>query len=169
MRPGDDPQDAAKELRVTDRRRFTADGDIRDGEAEAPEPAAPAAPAPSPAPSPAPPTATSASTDPPTASARPRDGQAPPGQEAVFDFGIEAVFYVFYQSALIALGATQPGGPPARVDLAEARQAITFMKVLEQKTRGNLTPEEAATLRELLDEAQMAFVQVARSMPGGPA
>src|SRR5687768_9396248 len=44
MAPPDDPKDAASALRVTDRRRFTETGDMRDGD-DAPE-AAPATPTP---------------------------------------------------------------------------------------------------------------------------
>lgn len=161
MRPGDDPQDPAHELRVTDKRRFTASGDIRE-ESEGAESPSTAEASPAPAQAAVPP--------PSRASEPPAEAPGPTGrQEAVYDLGIESVFLIFHQSALIALGATHPGGTPGRVDLAEARQAITFLKVLEEKTRGNLTPDEAAMLQDLLSEAQMAYVQVARSMTGGGA
>ena len=169
MRPGDDPQeDAAHELRVTDRRRFTSTGDMRD-ESEGAEPASqPEPPAEIPAP---PPPSSPAATGRVEVLAADAPAAAPraSGEGAVYDLGIESVFIVFHQSALIALGATHPDGPPGRVDLAEARQAITFLKVLEDKTRGNLSPDEAAMLQDLLSEAQMAYVQVARSMDGGGA
>jgi hypothetical protein len=160
MCPGDDPQDPANELRVTDKRRFTSTGEMRE-ESEAAETPQPAEPPRVIAPADAPATAA-------------REAAAPPEQAgragAVYEFGIESVFVIFYQSALIALGAThQDGGPPGRVDLPEARQAISFLKILEEKTRGNLTADEAAMLRDLLSEAQMAYVQVARSMAGGGA
>jgi len=173
MRPGDDPQeDAAQELRVTDRRRFTSTGDMRDESdgadvAPSPEPAEiPAPPAPSAPAAPSPVTVPSPVV---LAAEAPAAAPRPSGDGAVYDLGIESVFIVFHQSALIALGATHPDGPPGRVDLAEARQAITFLKVLEDKTRGNLSPDEAAMLQDLLSEAQMAYVQVARSMGGGGA
>jgi hypothetical protein len=85
------------------------------------------------------------------------------------DLGIEAVFFVFYQSALIALGAPEAGGDARMPDLAEARQAIEFLRVLETKTAGNLSPEEAETLRQLLDDAQLRYVHAARGMAGGGA
>ena len=158
MCPGDDPQDPSNELRVTDKRRFTSTGDMREESEAAETPAASEPPR------------VIAPADAPAA----REPASPPEQGgrggAVYDFGIESVFVIFYQSALIALGATQQdGGPPGRVDLPEARQAIAFLKVLEEKTRGNLTADEAAMLRDLLSEAQMAYVQVARSMAGGGA
>ena len=157
MPPGDDPQDA-NELRVTDRRRFTSTGEIRDESEPAPEPAPTAAPIAS-----APPSSPAPAPSPGNA-----DADAPRARhDAVYDFGIESVFLIFHQSALIALGATHPGGPPGHVDLAEARQAIGFLKVLEDKTRGNLSEDEAAMLQDLLSEAQMAYVQVARSVGGG--
>ena len=173
MRPGDDPQDPAHELRVTDKRRFTATGEMREESEGAESDASPATePAATPAPvaatslpGPAPAPAGAGAGTAPEAEAPARSGR----QDAVYDLGIESVFLIFHQSALIALGATVPGGTPGRIDLAEARQAITFLKVLEEKTRGNLTSDEAAMLQDLLSEAQMAYVQVARSMTGGGA
>src|SRR5690349_13034854 len=106
MRPGDDPQDPAHELRVTDKRRFTATGDIRE-ESDA-EPQA-ATPEPEPARAPAPP---------PSPATEAPEPAAPSGRsESAYDLGIESVFLIFHQSALIALGATHPGGTPGRVDL----------------------------------------------------
>jgi hypothetical protein len=151
MRPGDDSQDGAGEVRVTDKRRFTSSGDMRDGEPEG------HAPAPTPPPPAVPPKAREAVL---------MDGEPQPLEPSIQDLGIQAIFFVFYQSAMIALGQGTPEGP-ARVDLAEARQAIHFLKILEEKTRGNLSVEETAALRELVDDAQLAFVQVARQVQQG--
>ena len=60
-------------------------------------------------------------------------------------------------------------GDKGEVNLAAAQQMIDILSLLEEKTRGNLTEEEAAMLQDLLSEAQMAFVKVARSMTGGGA
>ena len=160
MHPGDE-SGSPGEMRVTDRRRFTETGDVRDdaslSEAPAAAAAVPAAPAALPA----------AALEPPS----PQAGTSPSGGEAahheVMDLGIEAVFFVFYQSALIALGAPEVTGDNRPPDLVEARQAIEFLRVLESKTAGNLNPEEAATIRQLLDDVQMRFVHVARTMAGG--
>ena len=170
MAPGEDAKDDAPELRITDRRRFTETGDRRDDAALEPEPA----PAPD-ARSVAglPPEATRAAQhpvdEPPQPAARDRQGASGDTRDpraGVMDLGIQAVFFVFYQSAMIALGAPDAAGNQSHVDLAEARQAIGLLKALEQKTAGNLDADEAETLRQLLREVQLAYVQVARSAGG---
>ena len=178
MRPGDDSQDGAGEVRVTDKRRFTSAGDMRDGEPEGHGGAAASAAARTarhedgaadereadtmasrpPAPSRA--------QQENSAAGRTADHGAEPG---VYDLGIQAVFFVFYQSALIALGVPEVTGEPREPDLVDARQAIDFLRVLEAKTAGNLTPTEAETLRQLLDDAQLRYVHVARGLAGGGA
>jgi hypothetical protein len=152
MHPGDESGPPV-EVRVNDRRRFTETGEARD-EAEA---------------------SASLSATPGAAVMR----TAEPGAEAssapagtpreVLELGVEAVFFIFYQSALIALGAPEMHEEPRPPDLAEARQSIEFLRVLEAKTAGNLTAEEAATLRQLLDDAQLRFVHAARGASGGKA
>jgi hypothetical protein len=52
------------------------------------------------------------------------------------------------------------GKPVVRLDLA--RHTIDTLDVLEQKTKGNLTPEEAKMLSNLLHELRMIFVDVQR-------
>jgi hypothetical protein len=49
---------------------------------------------------------------------------------------------------------------PASVPLA--RQTIDMIELLDEKTRGNLTSEEATLLRNLLTDLRMRFVEVAR-------
>lgn len=65
-------------------------------------------------------------------------------------------------SGLTALGEPSHGGaaPP---DLAAAQQTIDLLGVLEQKTRGNLTGDEARLLSELLYTLRVKFVDVARA------
>lgn len=49
-------------------------------------------------------------------------------------------------------------GQPLR-DLDAARMFIDQLEMLEVKTRGNLTPEEASLLKQSLSAARMAFVE----------
>jgi len=44
------------------------------------------------------------------------------------------------------------------VDLAGAKFGIDLLGVMEQKTKGNLSPEEAAELREVLAELRSRYV-----------
>lgn len=77
--------------------------------------------------------------------------------------GIEAIFVVFFQSAMLRLGAVDPStGEALPVDLDEARQSIELLRLLDEKTRGNLTEEEGRTLRRLIHDAQVQYVAVAR-------
>ncbi len=48
------------------------------------------------------------------------------------------------------------------VNLPLARQSIDSLEMLEEKTRGNLDPDEAKLLESLLYELRMRFVEVGR-------
>jgi hypothetical protein len=50
-----------------------------------------------------------------------------------------------------------------RQDLAGARHAIDLLGVLERKTHGNLTEDEAALLTRVLYDLRMRFVQLSSS------
>lgn len=51
------------------------------------------------------------------------------------------------------------GGQPPK-DLAAASEMIDLLVLLKEKTTGNLTPEEAQVLDQVLYELQMRFVQL---------
>ena len=53
----------------------------------------------------------------------------------------EHIIQSFYVSAMIAMGAGTEPGQKARVDILGARQSIDMLALLQEKTRGNLTPE----------------------------
>lgn len=67
-------------------------------------------------------------------------------------------------SALYHLGlvAEQEGQPPPAPDLPMARQTIDLLEMLEEKTRGNLSDDEAQLLESMLYELRMQFVEVQR-------
>ncbi len=50
------------------------------------------------------------------------------------------------------------------VDLVGSRFAIDLLGVLEEKTKGNLTEEEAKDIREVLGELRSRFVQIAQAV-----
>jgi hypothetical protein len=70
-------------------------------------------------------------------------------------------------SALYHLGqvADPETGAPAEPDLPVARQTIDTLEILEEKTQGNLSEEEAQLLRNLLTDLRMRFV-AASGAPG---
>jgi hypothetical protein len=51
-------------------------------------------------------------------------------------------------------------GEKRQPDLEAARQMIDILGLLQQKTDGNLTPEESQLLEQVLYELRMRFVQV---------
>jgi len=74
-------------------------------------------------------------------------------------------FYTFVfslgSSAIVHLGdAPHPEtGAPAPPDLLLAKQTIDILVMLRDKTKGNLTAEEAKFLEALLMDLQMRFVE----------
>ena len=68
-------------------------------------------------------------------------------------------------SALINLGlAPDPmTNQKQPADLALAQQSIDLLALLQEKTRGNLTADEAPLLENLLFDLRMRFVEAARA------
>lgn len=67
-------------------------------------------------------------------------------------------------SALYHLGlvADPETGKPAAPNLPVARHSIDTLELLEEKTRGNLSDDEATLLRNLLTDLRMRFVASTR-------
>lgn len=64
-------------------------------------------------------------------------------------------------TAMFQLGLLPgPGGDYIPADLANARRTIDLLDVLQEKTSGNLTQQEAKLLDEVLYELRMTFVEV---------
>src|SRR6266545_2012126 len=71
------------------------------------------------------------------------------------------------QNAALFLGQIpNPKTGEAEVNLDLARMFIDQLAMIQEKTRGNLTNEEATVLRNALSNLQMVYVEVARE-PGG--
>lgn len=67
-------------------------------------------------------------------------------------------------SALFHLGlvADPQTGEKGAPDLALARQTIDLVEMLEEKTRGNLTADEARLLSDLLYDLRARFVEASK-------
>ena len=64
---------------------------------------------------------------------------------------------------MFALGLVGSEGSTERVvDLQAAKYTVDTLGVLEEKTRGNLTEEEASTLKQMLHSLGLRFVEVQR-------
>ncbi|MCX7964547.1 MAG: DUF1844 domain-containing protein [Candidatus Sumerlaea chitinivorans] len=74
-----------------------------------------------------------------------------------------ANFYLLVQThamqALLACQGGTLGDKTIERDLGLARVEISLLEMLQEKTRGNLTTEEAAFLADALHECRMAFVR----------
>jgi hypothetical protein len=72
------------------------------------------------------------------------------------------------QNAALFLGQIpNPQTGQGEVNLELARMFIDQLAMIQEKTRGNLTNEEATVLKNAVSNLQMAFVEVARSQKGG--
>lgn len=66
----------------------------------------------------------------------------------------------FASQAMVAFGhAPNPIDGKTEVRLELARHAIDMLDILEQKTKGNLTPDEATMLESVLHQLRLAFVE----------
>ena len=150
---------APKELKVTDKRIFTADGEIRDEFRKDIHPAEPqTAKAPEPPPAEkAEPAAERRQEKKPVADDRRRsmaDKAANPNSP--FTNFIEPLIAQAYMS----LGMLRnPYQPQAKIDTAAARQMIEILTLLKEKTAGNLDADENDFLDTHLGELKLAFVQ----------
>jgi hypothetical protein len=75
------------------------------------------------------------------------------------------------QNAALFLGQIpNPQTGQGEVNLELAKMFIDQLAMIQEKTRGNLTNEETAVLRNTLSNLQMAFVEVSQQSRGeGPA
>src|SRR2546421_2265850 len=74
------------------------------------------------------------------------------------------------QTAALSLGQIpnpKTGEPEVNLDLA--RMFIDQLAMIQEKTRGNLTSEEAKVLSNALSNLQMAYVEIAKEQPKGAA
>lgn len=161
---------APKELKVTDKRIFTAEGEIRDEFKTEIRPASPEASSPAPAPETNPRPQAAATAPPQQAEPERRQPEQPraAGEKGVnpgtpFTNFIEQLILQAYMSLGMLRNPYQPE-PQSRVDAAAARQMIDILTLLKEKTAGNLTPEEAAFLQDHLADLKLAFVQRTKSI-----
>ena len=73
------------------------------------------------------------------------------------------------QNAALFLGQIpNPQTGKGEVNLELAKMFIDQLAMIQEKTRGNLTNEETAVLRNTISNLQMAFVEVSRQGKEGP-
>jgi hypothetical protein len=153
-------------IRVKDRRMFNPDGSLRTPDAgddyQRVEVSAPApAPEPEPEPAPAPPPAPVAAPEP--AAASPSDPEFEPepqrpGEPSLFS---DLIVNLASQAAMYMGLVDNPLAPKMPTDLHAARQMIDILGMLQQKTRGNLVPDESVLLERILTDLRMQYVSMA--------
>ena len=164
-READLPKDkqAPKELKVTDKRIFTPDGDIREEFKTDIKPADPqAAKAPEPAP---PPKQAERSAGP--SPQRPQEERRRTIADKATNPGTPFTNFIepLIAQAYMSLGMLRnPYQPQAKIDVAAARQMIEILTLLREKTAGNLTPDEDDFLATHVGELKLAFVQRTKSI-----
>jgi len=161
-----------EQIKVTDKRIFTPEGNIREEfqkEIKPSEPSftRPAAPPP-------PPTPEKAAPNPPQEERRKNIDGPPPGGERRRTLADKAqnpgtAFSDFVEpliaQAYMSLGMLRnPYQPKPTVDAGAARQMIEILTMLKEKTAGNLTPDEDDFLATHLGELKLAFVQRTKSL-----
>lgn len=147
-------EDESKGFKVTDRRKFTSEGKPRDESGR--EPAASPEPTPERVPpAPAPETA-----------ARPPAVEAPPGpQSKGSSAGASFLDLVgmLATNAMLQLGdVPNPVSGERAENLQAVQDMISFLEVLEQKTKGNLDQQEAGVLEQVLYDLRMRYMAKAK-------
>ncbi len=176
------------EFKVSDKRLFTSDGELRDAaEEQAPTPAAaavaaPVSTVPEAAPTAAAPAAESDIPVPPTASEQQAQHDAYKQSSRDLDtrvelsghsakeleMNFERFMASLYMTAMMQLGLMHEQGGQPGVDLIGARQTIDTLGMIAEKTKGNLTPKEQVFLQNCLYELRMAYVEVTNALARPP-
>jgi hypothetical protein len=159
------------EIKVTDKRIFTAEGEIREEFKQEVTPVDPAAkPVSAAAPEPAKPAPEAAKAAPPSARAA-EPPAADRRNKSVADKALNpgTPFADFVEpliaQAYMSLGMLRnPYDPKPKLDAAAARQMIEMLTMLKEKTNGNLTADEDDFLSTHLGELKLAFVQRTKSI-----
>ena len=168
------------EFVVTDKRKFTAEGELRPEALEGEQPAQKSAPPPS-APKPEPPTPPpspeTAAPPPPSAAEQQaqKDAYTASGKRVErsacrgrtpqdFEMNLERLVASLYMSAMMQLGLMHEEGQQPAADLLGAKQTIDTLAVLQEKTKGNLTDQEQHLLQNCLYELRMGFVELTNAL-----
>ena len=69
-----------------------------------------------------------------------------------------------YMTGMMQVGLMHEQGMQPQVDLIGARQTIDTLALLKDKTKGNLTPKEESLLQNALYEMRMAYVEVTNAI-----
>ena len=185
------------EFKVSDKRLFTSDGELRDSAEEQAPPSVTATASATAAPTAvSSPVSTISETVPTHAATAPEsdipEPPTPSEQQAQHDaykqssrdldtrvelsghsaqelkMSFERFMASLYMTAMMQLGLMHEQGGQPGVDLIGARQTIDTLGMIAEKTKGNLTPKEQGFLQNCLYELRMAYVEVTNTLAHPP-
>jgi len=145
----DEQQESESEFKVTDRRQFTSEGEIRSSVLEETEPPQRAS------------------------ETEPREDPPPPAdtpQEPVSEGHPEAINLSSFLISLATTGMVHLGEIPEPTtgqkmeNLEGASQMIEILSILKEKTEGNLSTDESRLLEGLLYELRMKFLSKTKAI-----
>lgn len=85
-----------------------------------------------------------------------------------YEMTFERLVASLYMSAMLQLGLMAPEGEQPRADILGARQTIDTIGLLNEKTKGNLTPNEQNMLQSALFELRMAYLELTNAITRAP-
>jgi uncharacterized protein DUF1844 len=164
---------------VSDRRKFTEEGDLRTDvreesqpKSQSSQPAQTAAPAAEEQMPPAPTHAEQeAQHDEYRASNKKLDDMLTAGGHGKaedFEMTFDRLVQSLYVTAMLQLGIMHREGENPQPDIIGARQTIDTLGVLKDKTKGNLTTQEETLLQNALFELRMAFLEITNAITRAP-
>lgn len=89
---------------------------------------------------------------------------ANPGMDHPPAMSFDQLIQSFYMTAIMQLGGNTPEGQQPQIDLMGARQSVDMLAVLAEKTKGNLNLDEGRLLESALFELRMAFLEVTQAL-----
>jgi hypothetical protein len=89
---------------------------------------------------------------------------ANPGMEHPPAMTFDQLVQSVYMQAILQLGGGAQEGQPPQVDILGARQSIDMLGILDEKTRGNLTPAEQSLLSSALFELRLGFLEITQAL-----
>ncbi len=90
--------------------------------------------------------------------------KANPGQPAVPAMNFDRLVQSLYMTAAVQLGAGSAPNEQPRIDILGARQSIDMLSVLDEKTKGNLTEQEKRLLQNALFDLRMSFLEITNAI-----
>jgi hypothetical protein len=162
-------QPQKEQIKVTDKRIFTAEGEIREEFREQIKPADPAA-RPIETPAPAAPEPKNPEPKPDPADRR-GTGGTDRRRSMAEHAGNPGTPFTNFLEPLIAQAFMNLGMLPnpfqqqTKADIGAARQMIDILSLLQQKTAGNLTPDEEEYLNTYLGELKLNYVKISKNLP----